>query len=64
MYFVSIDTNSRRVTRLEIELLQMRRFRLMKTDDEDRNWFATTLNAAGRDFGTAIEVNGDYLVAR
>ena len=64
MYFVSIDTNSRRVTRLEIELLQMRRFRLTKTDDEDRNWFVTMLNEAGSDFGTAIEVSGDYLVAR
>ena len=64
MYFVSIDTGSGRITRLEVELLQMRRFRLAKTGEEDRNWFAAQLNAAGEDFATAIEVSGDYLVAK
>ena len=64
MYFVSIDANSRRITQLEIALLQMRRFRLTKTGDEDRDWFVTTLNEAGEDFATAIEVSGDYLVPR
>jgi poly-gamma-glutamate capsule biosynthesis protein CapA/YwtB (metallophosphatase superfamily) len=64
MYFASIDAVSGSIERLEIVLLQQRRFRLAQTGDEDRRWFRETLNAAERHFTTVIEIADDRLIAR
>lgn len=64
MYFACIDTASGCIDRLEIVLLQLRRFRLAQTGDEDRRWFRDTLNGVEKDFATLIEVADDHLIAR
>jgi poly-gamma-glutamate synthesis protein (capsule biosynthesis protein) len=64
MYFASIDTVSGCIERLEIVLLQQRRFRLARTGGEDRRWFRETLNAHEREFAAVIEDADGHLIAR
>ncbi len=63
MYFVTVNSHSRQVERLEIGLMRLRRFRLTKSGAPDRRWLRNKLNEFGKEFATITEGNNDMMIA-
>ena len=63
MYFLTVNTRSHRVERIEIEVMRIRRFRLMRASAQDRRWLLAKLNEVSTGFATCLESSDERLVA-
>lgn len=59
MYFVSVDTSTGRLVRLQMTPTQIRHFRVNRPSGADVLWLRDTLNREGKKFGTRVELNKD-----
>lgn len=59
MYFVSVDTSTGRLVRLQITPTQIRHFKVNRASGADVLWLRDTLNREGKKFGTRVELNRD-----
>ena len=57
MYFLRITPANGRLVALEMVPLQIRRFRLNRTSEQDALWLRDTLNREGRRFNSRVELN-------
>ena len=64
MYFVTFDHSSGRVERVELEIMRMRRFQLIKASALDRRWLAARLNKYSEEFATCVETTNEMLRIR
>ena len=63
MYFASVNTATRHIERLEIEVLRMRRFRLQIAAAGERRWLGRKLDDVSQGFGTCVESGTGSLIA-
>jgi poly-gamma-glutamate synthesis protein (capsule biosynthesis protein) len=61
-YFASLDSRTRRLTRLALAPLQIRRFRVNHASAADARWLEQTLTREGKRFGTRVAFESDRLV--
>lgn len=59
LYCVDLDRESGALSRLEVIPFEIRRFRLQKPTDEDRDWLLGTLDRECRQFGAALRPSED-----
>jgi poly-gamma-glutamate capsule biosynthesis protein CapA/YwtB (metallophosphatase superfamily) len=59
MYFVSMDSASGSLLRLQMTPMQVRRFRLNRASLLDAQWLEDVLNREGAWFGSRVELNAD-----
>ena len=59
MYFVSLDTRSGELTRLQMVPLRMRRFRLNRVSVEEAGWMAATLDQESGRFGSRVDLEAN-----
>lgn len=59
MYFVSMDSASGNLLRLQMTPMQIKRFRLNRASLLDAQWLEDVLNREGGWFGTGVELNAD-----
>ena len=59
MYFVSVEPETGKLTRLSMTPMQIKRFRLNHASAEDAVWLKNILNREGRKLGTSAEQNAD-----
>ncbi len=64
MYFVSSDPQTGRLVELRMVPTRIRRFRIQRASQEERQWLAKILNREGHALGTRVERtnNGDLLL--
>ena len=63
MYFVSVDSTSGNLLRLQMTPMQIKRFRLNRASLLDAQWLEDVLNREGAWFGTGVELNADNTLA-
>ncbi|MDO8438273.1 MAG: CapA family protein [Nitrosomonadaceae bacterium] len=63
MYFVSMDSASGNLLRLQMTPMQIKHFRLNRASRSDTLWLNDVLNREGRKFGTGVELNADNSLA-
>jgi poly-gamma-glutamate synthesis protein (capsule biosynthesis protein) len=63
MYFVSVEPETGKLTRLSMTPMQIKRFRLNHASAEDAVWLKNTLSREGRKLGTSAEQNADNTLA-
>lgn len=63
MYFLDIDPSRGKLIKLQLVPLQIKRYRLNKTSQEDAVWLKNTLHREGRQFNTRVELNKDGTLA-
>jgi len=56
MYFVSVNTRSGKLTRLEMTPMRIRRFQLNRASAEEASWLAATMDRESRRFGSRVEL--------
>jgi len=59
MYFVTLDPASRKLVRLEMTPLRIERFRLERASAADARWLRDTLDRAGAELGTRVQLDAD-----
>jgi poly-gamma-glutamate capsule biosynthesis protein CapA/YwtB (metallophosphatase superfamily) len=59
MYFVAIDSSTRKLLRLQMAPFEIKRFRLQRATHQDATWLGDTLNREGKGFGTQVILNAD-----
>ena len=64
MYFVTMNKGTRRIERVEIEILRMRRFRLEKAGTKDRQWLRRKLDEVSEGYATCVEIENESLLLR
>lgn len=57
MYFLTLDTRSGRLLRLQMTPMQIRRFRLQKPSQQDQQWLMQTMERECRYLGTRLKRN-------
>lgn len=62
MYFPEIDTETGTLTRLSMVPTRMRKFRIQRANQEEREWLVSTLNRASRNFGTSVSEMEDGII--
>jgi poly-gamma-glutamate synthesis protein (capsule biosynthesis protein) len=59
MYFVSVNTRSGELTRLEMTPMRIRRFQLNRASGEEASWLAATMDRESRRFESRVELQED-----
>jgi len=59
MYFVTLDPSAGRLVRLEMQPLQVQRFRLHRASQDDARWLGDTLDREGAALGTRVDLEAD-----
>lgn len=59
MYFVTIDSSTRKLLRLQMTPFEIKRFRLQRATHQDATWLEGTLNREGIGLGTQVILNTD-----
>jgi len=59
LYFVSMDSATGALSRLEMAPFQIRRFRAHRAAVKDASWLRNTLSRVGRPLGTHVVSSGD-----
>ena len=59
MYFVTMDSSTRKLLCLEMAPFEIKRFRLQRATHQDATWLADTLSREGKPFGTQLRLNAD-----
>jgi poly-gamma-glutamate synthesis protein (capsule biosynthesis protein) len=62
-YFVTLDSSSGKLTRLEMIPLRNRRFRLERATKEEAEWLRKILDREGAKFGTSVDLKADGSLA-
>jgi poly-gamma-glutamate synthesis protein (capsule biosynthesis protein) len=62
MYFVTIDSTSRDLIKLEIVPMRLERFRLIHATPQDRKWLLKTLRSVSNNFGTTFNPEDQSIV--
>ena len=59
MYFVAINSSTRKLLRLQMTPFEIRRFRLQRATHQDATWLGDTLNREGKGLGTQVILSAD-----
>jgi len=59
MYFVAIDSSTRKLLRLQMTPFEIRRFRLQRATHQDATWLGDTLNREGKGLGSQVILSAD-----
>jgi poly-gamma-glutamate synthesis protein (capsule biosynthesis protein) len=59
MYFPELDAATGTLTRLTMVPTRMRKFRLQRASEEEREWLTAVLDREGEKFGTSVSVSAD-----
>ncbi|MDH5536062.1 MAG: CapA family protein, partial [Betaproteobacteria bacterium] len=59
MYLPELEAGSGRLVRLEVVVMQLRRFRVGRASAADTRWVCATLDREGRRFGTRALLGAD-----
>ena len=63
MYFVTMDSTTGRLARLEMTAFQIRRFRLNRAAGQDAEWLRESLSREGKLLGTEVELSEGNILA-
>lgn len=59
MYFVSMESSTGKLARLQMAPMQIKRFRANRASRNDALWLQDVLNREGKRFGTQVELSAD-----
>ena len=59
MYFVAIDSSTRKLLRLQMAPFEIKRFRLQRATHQDATWLEDTLNREGQGLSNRVVLNAD-----
>lgn len=59
MYFARTDPSTGKLISLQMSPMQIKRFRLNRSSDDDARWLRDVLNREGKKFGTWVEMDMD-----